>query len=170
MLFRARTPESACRHTGAPWGRRDIYLPPCWTRSVQAYLPSDDHVAARSLFRQCRLKLAPRDRMKSWGFLPRDMTNEEREVSPGAQAQVRPTTDSFLGAAVKVSLLINWLRCLLFSSPAFSIHFASWQKSSAMHKPPLPALKIQRNTDRPFRHIFNNCRNPKEPQHQVLRS
>lgn len=31
--------------------------------------------------------------MKSWRFLPQDMTSEEREVSPGAQAWVRPTTD-----------------------------------------------------------------------------
>lgn len=168
MFFGARTPEFACRHPGAPWGRRDIHLPPYWTRAVQAYLPSDDHIAASSLFRQCRLKLAPGDRMKSWRFPPhppQDITTMKRlEVPSGARAWARPTTGSFPG-------VITCQLAEIFAFTFTSIVFVSWQKSIAMQKPPLPLPKTALKTKehRALRHIFN-CKNPKEPQHQILRS
>lgn len=134
MFFRARTPESSCRHTGAPWGRRDIHLPPYWTRAVQAYLPSDDHTAARSLFRQCRLKLALRDWMKSWRFpphSPRDMTTVTRLEVPEAQAWVGPTTDSSLGVIICESLPPCQLAAI------FAFTFTSIQCSSpGKNQPP----------------------------------
>lgn len=148
MSFGARTPESACRHTGASWGRSDIHLPPCWTRAVQAYLPSDDCSAARSLFRHNRLMLALRDRMKNWRFLPhspRSMTIVKRvkcllKHKPGLGPQ-----QAFLGVIIYES------PCQLAEILAFiftSIVFLSWQKSTAIHElpPPLPqpALKSQK--------------------------
>lgn len=158
-------PEPACRHTGAPWGRRDIHLPPCWTRAVQAYLPSHDYVAARSLFRQCRLMLALRGRIKSRS--PTSPTSEhdhseETGIASGSTSLGQACTRLFWVLLVKLFLPVSWLR--YFTSTQV---FLSWQKSIAMHK---PTLKTQRSTDRPLRHVFNHCRNPEEPQHQISKS
>lgn len=162
-------PEPACRHTGAPWGRRDIHLPPRWTRAVQTCLPSDDHAAARSLPGQCGLKLALRDKTESYRFPPRpprDMTTVKGlEVLPIARAWSGPQQ-----TGRSPSLSAGWDVCISFHQHSVPL---SWQKSTAMRETPLPwplpqpAPKTQRNTDRLLRHTFNSRRNPKEPHHQI---
>lgn len=91
MSVGARTSEFARRHTGTPWGRCDCYVPPGWTRAIQARLPSDDRSAARSLFRRCRLRPALGKLEISTSLSSEEDYGKKLE----AQAWVGLTRDSF---------------------------------------------------------------------------